>query len=407
VGGAVPPTGDGRLGDNAAVGTGSFSVIVLGVGTMGAATCMELARRGVRVIGFDRSSVPNQGASHHGGSRIVRECYFEHPDYVPLLVRAMERWEELERAARAMHLLHAGPILHRSGVLYLGPSGSDVVERSFASGAAHGIPCERLTAREARARYPQFGVPDGWSALLEPRGGFVRPERAVAASAAIARMHGAEIREHEQAVSWEETASCVRVRTDRGEYEADSLVIAAGAWTPALAASLGVRLEPQRVVLGWFAPRAPAAACDASRMPAFYVDRPGAPGFYGIPAAQDQGAPGGVKVAFHAGTPCDPDAPRAPARGEELAALARATREFAPAAAGRALAAATCLYTMSPDGHFVVDRMPGCRRAWVACGFSGHGFKFMPVIGEALADLATQGITELPIGFLSAARLPA
>jgi sarcosine oxidase len=111
-----------------------------------------------------------------------------------------------------------------------------------------------------------------------------------------------------------------------------------------------------------------------------------------------------VKVAFHHGTPCDPDAPRAPATGDELAALARATAQFAPAAAGRVLAHATCLYTMSPDGHFVVDRMPGCARTWVACGFSGHGFKFMPVIGEALADLATGGTTSLPIGFLAATR---
>jgi sarcosine oxidase len=110
-------------------------------------------------------------------------------------------------------------------------------------------------------------------------------------------------------------------------------------------------------------------------------------------------------VAFHAAVPCDPDALRAPATGAELAALARATAEFVPAAAGRAVAAATCLYTMSPDGHFVIDRMPGCTRAWVACGFSGHGFKFMPVVGEALADLAVDGRTALPVGFLGLARL--
>ena len=379
-------------------------VLILGCGTMGAATCLELARRGVRVTAIDRAGVPNQRSSHHGGSRIVRECYFEHPDYVPLLVRARERWADLERSARAMHLLGAGPLLHRCGALYLGPAGSEVVERSHASGLAHGIACERLGPRDVRRRFPQFRVPDGWSALLEPGAGFARPERAIAAAAALARMHGAEIREHEQALGWEETAGGVRVRTDRGELEGDALVIAAGAWTPGIAAALGVRLEPRRVVLGWFAPRAPAA-CDAARMPAFYVDRPGAPGFYGIPTAPDQGSPAGVKVAFHAGTPCDPDAPREPARGDELAALARATAEFAPAAAGRALSAATCLYTMSADGHFVVDRMPGCSRTWVACGFSGHGFKFMPVIGEALADLATAGNTDLPVGFLSAARL--
>ena len=383
----------------------AFHTIVLGTGTMGAAACLELARRGVRVLGLDRSSVPNPHASHHGGSRIVRECYFEHPDYVPLLLRATERWNEVERSARAMHLLNAGPLVHRSGVLYAGPAGSEVVERSFATGQAHGIPCERLSGRELRARWPQLSVPDDWVALHEPRGGFVRPERAVAAAAALARMHGAEIHEHEEALGWDETSSGVRVRTDRGQYHAESLVIAPGAWTPKLAAQLGVPLEPQRVTIGWFAPRAgQASACDASRLPAFYVDRPGAPGFYGIPTAPDQGSPSGVKVAFHAGTPCDPDAPRVPPSRDEAAALARAVHAFAPAAAGRATAFATCLYTMSPDGHFVVDRMPGCARTWVACGFSGHGFKFMPVVGEALADLAVQGSTALPVGFLGTAR---
>ena len=374
-------------------------VIVLGAGTMGAATCMELARRGVRVLGIDRSSVPNSNASHHGGSRIIRECYFEHPDYVPLLLRATERWGDFERTARALHLLHAGPIVHRVGVLYVGAEGSEVVGRSYESGVAHGVPCERLDAREVAARFPQFRLPTGWSALHEPRSGFVRPERAVSAAVAIARMHGAEIHEHEEAIEWSETASGVRVRTDRGMYEADSLVITAGAWTPKLAATLGVRLEPQRAVIGWFAPR-DAAMCDSSRMPVWYIDRPGQPGVYGIPTAPDQGQPIGVKVAFHGGTPCDPDAPRVPATGAELAALARATSEFVPAAAGRAVAAATCLYTMSPDGHFVIDRMPGCARTWIACGFSGHGFKFMPVVGEVMADFATQGKTRLPIGFL-------
>jgi sarcosine oxidase len=383
----------------------AFHTIVLGVGTMGAAACLELARRGVRVLGLDRSSVPNQRASHHGGSRIVRECYFEHPDYVPLLLRATERWGEWERSARAMHLLHAGPLVHRSGVLYAGPAGSDVVERSFATGQAHGIPCERLSGRELRARWPQLRVPDDWAALHEPRGGFVRPERAVAAAAALARMHGAEIHEHEEVLGWDETATGVRVRTDRGQYEAESLVITPGAWAPKLAAQLGVPLEPQRVTVGWFAPRAgQEAACDAARLPAFYVDRPSAPGFYGIPASPDQGSPFGVKVAFHAGTPCDPDAPRLPPTRDEAAALARAVHAFAPAAAGRATAFATCLYTMSPDGHFAIDRMPGCARTWVACGFSGHGFKFMPAVGEALADLATQGATALPVGFLGIAR---
>jgi sarcosine oxidase len=384
--------------------SGARSVLVLGTGTMGAAACMHLAARGARVTGIDRFAAPHPHGSHHGGSRIVRECYFEHPDYVPLLLCARDGWTALEHDARACGAEALLPVVHRPGVLYLGAAGSEVVERSLASGRANGIACERLDARAVRARYPQFEVPDGWCALLELGAGFARPERAVEVALRVARARGAEIREHERAIAWEETAHGVCVRTDLGIHEADALIITAGAWTPALAAQLGIPLVPQRVPIAWLAPR-DTAACTAPRMPVWYVDRPGEPGLYGVPLAADQGEPAGVKVAFHAGTPCDPDAPRTPPTHDELDALRAAVARAVPCAAGAPLAGSTCLYTMSPDGHFVVDRMPGCARTWVACGFSGHGFKFMPAIGEALADLALDGRTLLPVGFLGVGRL--
>jgi sarcosine oxidase len=281
----------------------------------------------------------------------------------------------------------------------MGHAGSDVVERSAASGEANGIACERLGPRDVRDRFPQFEVSGDWRALFEPGAGFVRPERAVAAAIALARGLGAEIRTGERVLEWSEIPGGVRVRTDRATLDADALVIAAGAWTPTLAAQLGVPLVPQRVVIAWLTPRDPAAYA-APHMPVWYVDRPDAPGLYGIPTAADQGDPCGMKVAFHAGTPCDPDAPRMPPTDAELRALADATADFVPAAAGPVASSATCLYTMSPDGNFIVDRMPGATRTWIACGFSGHGFKFMPVMGEALADLATAGSTRLPVDFL-------
>lgn len=391
--------------DNGDVMPGARSAIVLGTGTMGAAACMHLAARGVRVTGIERFAAPHAHGSHHGGSRIVRECYFEHPDYVPLLLCARDGWSALEHDAAACGAGALLPLVHRPGALYLGPRGSEVVERSLASGEASGIACERLDAHALRARYPQFRVPGDWCALLEPGAGFARPERAVDAALRVARARGAEIREHERALGWEETARGVRVRTDRGMHEADALVITAGAWTPALAAQLGIPLEPQRVVIAWLTP-GDAPACTSPRMPVWYLDRPGEPGLYGVPVAPDQGEPAGMKVAFHAGTPCDPDAPRTPPTPGELDALRTAVERLLPCAAPCApVAGSTCLYTMSPDGHFVVDRMPGCERTWVACGFSGHGFKFMPAIGEALADLAVDGRTRLPVGFLGAGRL--
>ena len=376
-----------------------FSVAVIGCGTMGAAACMHLAQRGVRVLGLDAHPVPHPHGSHHGGSRIIRDCYFEHPDYVPLLLRCRALWDALERESGIR-------CVHRPGVLYLGPPGSAVVERSADSGAAHGIPAHRWTMRDVAAHFPQFRAPDDWVALFEPGAGFVRPERAVEAFLRVARAHGAAIHESEPVLGWDETAHGVRVRTARATYEADALVITAGAWTPKLAAQLGVPLQPLRIPIAWLAPRDPAA-CESPRMPVWYVDRPhGAPGVYGIPTAPDQGTPVGVKVALHgAGTPCDPSAPRPPATPDELDAIRAATEPFVPCAAGAPIAGSTCLYTMSPDEHFVVDRMPGCARTWVACGFSGHGFKFAPVLGQALADLATEGRTPLPVGFLGLQRL--
>jgi sarcosine oxidase len=375
----------------------TFDVIVVGVGTMGAATCLDLARRGKRVLGLERHRLGHDLGSSHGGSRIIRDCYFEAPDYVPLLVACREGWERLERESGQR-------IVHRCGVLYLGTQDSDVIRESARSGARFGVPFEQLDDAALRARFPQFRTPDGWQALWEPGAGFARPERAVRAAADVAMRQGATILEEIRVHDWQETGGGVSVRTERGVFEAGALVLAAGAWTSKLAGTLGVPMVPLRVPIAWLQPR-DERACRMPAMPVWYVDRPGQSGLYGVPIAADQGSPHGVKVAMHGdGQAIDVDDPRRSATATELEAIRVATDSFLPCAAGGVLAGSTCLYTMSPDGHFVVDRMPGCSRVFVACGFSGHGFKFMPVMGAVLADLATAGSTRLPTGFLGVGR---
>lgn len=365
---------------------------------MGASTCLELARRGLRVLGLERFRPGHGLGSHHGGSRIVRECYFEHPDYVPLLLECREAWQRLERDSGER-------IVHRPGVFYAGAPDSEVIERSFSSGRQFDVPFELWSASEAMRRYPQFTLPSDWRVLFEPGSGFARPERAVIAAVRLARELGARVHENEPVLDWCETASGVRVRTERGVYEAGALVLSPGAWAPKIALALGIEMQPLRVPIAWLEPH-DAEACAEPRLPVWYIDRPGLPGVYGVPTASDQGEPGGVKVAVHGdGKVIDPDQPRQPPTPGELEAIRAATEVFLPVAAGRVLAGATCLYTMSPDQHFVVDRMPGCRQVFVACGFSGHGFKFMPVLGRALADLAQHGSTALPITFLGTRRL--
>lgn len=262
-----------------------FDAIVVGVGTMGAATCLELARRGRRVLAIERFEIGHAFGSSHGGSRIVRDCYFEATEYVPLLLECREGWERLESESGQR-------IVHRCGVLYMGTIGSAVVERSFESGRAHGVACERWSAPEAMRRFPQFRLAKDWEALFEPRAGFARPERAVHAAVRMARLLGARVQENERVVDWSESGSGVRVRTDRGDYEADSLVLAPGAWTAKLAGALGVSMQAWRVPIAWLAPR-DEQACAEPRLPVWYADRPGKSGLYGVPTAMDQGTPSG------------------------------------------------------------------------------------------------------------------
>lgn len=364
---------------------------------MGAAACLELARRGKRVLGLERHRLGHDLGSSHGGSRIVRDCYFEAPEYVPLLLACREGWERLERESGQR-------LVHRCGVLYLGDENSEVIRESARSGAAFGVPFERLDAAGVRARFPQFRVGGDWHGLFEPGAGFARPERAVRAASEMAARAGATMREGVRVLGWQEVSGGVRVQTDQGVFEAGSLVLTAGAWTARVATDLGMSMVPWRIPIAWLRPR-DEAACRMPTMPVWYVDRPGRSGLYGVPIADDQGSPQGVKVAMHGdGREIDPDAPREAASPAELEAIRAATEPFLPCAAGGVEAGSTCLYTMSPDAHFVVDRMPGRQRVFVACGFSGHGFKFMPVMGRALADLAIDGGTSLPIGFLSAGR---
>lgn len=374
-----------------------YDVIVLGAGAMGAAAAFHLASRGASVLVLEQFLRGHARGSSHGGSRVVRRAYFEHPDYVPLLRVAMDDWEDLQSRTGAR-------LLHRCGVLYGGDPDGRVIRGSAESAGRHGIPFELLDADEAMRRWPQFRLPPGMAALWEPEAGFVRPEASVCAFLRLAEGHGAVVQEGERVESFEEAGRTIHLETDAQRYECERLVVAAGAWTGALCQVLGVPLRPTRQVMGWVEPEGPEAqsASHESRLPVWLLEDGPAGPLYGIPTADGQGEPGGVKVAHHLPGPMiDPDAGAAPPSPREREVLQRDVARMVPGIAGPVRHATTCIYTMSPDEHFVLDRLPGHRRTFVAAGFSGHGFKFAPVIGRALADLALEAETELPIGFLS------
>jgi len=371
-----------------------YDAIVIGVGTMGAATCAELARRGGRVLGIDRFAPPHGQGSHHGSTRLFRKAYFEHPDYVPLLQRAGELWERA-------NVTSGESIFVRTGGVFGGPPGGAVVRGTLDAARMHDLPVERLTRGQLVARFPQLRVPEGCDALFDHDAAVVRCEAAVAHFVREARAAGAEIHVGEPVIDWEERAREVVVRTERAEFSGRSLIVTCGAWASRLLPALGIPLVVTRQVLGWLAPDDPSAFVP-DRFPVWGFECDDGSMHYGAPLMPGES---GVKVALHArGSMTEPD------RVDRLVSDAD-TREVIDGGArclvgvaSRLVDSRICLYTNSPDSNFIVGRLPGAERVFIACGFSGHGFKFAPVIGEVLADLATSGITRHPIAFLSPER---
>jgi len=375
-----------------------FDVIVVGVGTMGAATCYHLAKREHSVLGLEQFDIPHQSGSHHGHSRMIRQSYFEHPNYVPLLRRAYDLWEELE--------IESGlDIIHLTGGLYLGPPEATILGGSKLAAERHDLPHERLDRAALTKRFPTFQLPDHFEGFYEERAGYVVPERAMEAHATLARRNGAVLNEREGLVEWKSEGEGIRVRTNRGEYAADRLVLTTGAWTSQILDSLAIKLVTTRQLLAWFRPK-DALPFEKGRFPCWFIETDSPYGHYGFPIQEEQA---GVKIALHRpGKPIDPNelpAAEAAPNGEELASLRETLEQFLPEAIGPLLATRHCLYTNSPDGHFIIDHHPEYPAVILACGFSGHGFKFATVMGEVIADLTSFGKTNHPIDFLRMNRL--
>ncbi len=311
-----------------------------------------------------------------------------------LLERAYAGWRGLEADA-------GEALLHTVGTVYIGRPDSALVDGSRRSAAAHGLALEALTGDELARRFPPFCCPDGYQALFEPDAGFVLCERAIRAQVARALDHGATIAVGQRLVSWRATGDGVEVTTDTALHHAGGLVLTVGSWSGGVLKDLGVPLEVTRQPLFWVQPG--GHDFDLGRCPCWAVQRPDRAGlFYGFPALPGSLAAGvGVKVAHHApGEPADPDAPRGEVRPGELRAVLSALVPFLRGLGNTPTGTHVCLYTNSADGHFIVDRHPHHDRVAFGCGFTGHGFKFAPAIGEALADLVMEGKSALPVDFL-------
>jgi sarcosine oxidase len=389
----------------------SFDVIVLGLGAMGSAAAYHLAARGVRVLGIEQFTSPHDRGSSHGGSRMIRQAYFESADYIPLVLRAYELWGKLEAdipgpQVRGTWGTQRGRLLHITGGLTLGRETGDMVRRTVAAAGQHGIPLEVLDGAEVRRRFPTIAPLADDVGVLEPNAGYLLPEECIGAHLRLAAGAGAELRFEEKVAAWTASESGVEVRTSRGTYSAGHVVIAAGPWAhEALADVLPLRVTRQ--VMAWIAPTCGVADFVPERFPVWLAEDPegGAPA-YGFPAVD--GEAGGVKAAIHGSEEvCTPETVDRAIHAADVKRIVRKVRVRMPVLDGEVLRAKTCLYTMTPDEHFVIGAHPGIANCTVACGFSGHGFKFAPVVGEVLADLATVGVTELPIGIFDPGRFGA
>jgi sarcosine oxidase len=365
----------------------TYRTIVLGLGAMGSAAAAAIARRGVAVLGVEQFAPLHDRGSSHGDSRIVRMAYFEHPDYVPLLRLAYKGWEGLERSAGRQ-------LIQWTGALMLGRSDSAVVAGTLASATTWQLAHEVLDRAAMAARYPQFRLAAGEVAVHERDAGVVDPEAAVAALHASARADGAELRFESPVTGWDVGGDQVTVRVGGEEVSADHLVVAAGPWAAKLFGPAAA-LNPVRTVTYHIAAAGDRALFAPDRFPAFVWELGPGDALYGL-ADVGSGAP---KVGFHhRHRPTDPDAVDREVAPEEIAAMRAVLDERLPALHADCLATSVCMYTMTPDEHFMIGHLPDSGgRVSVAAGFSGHGFKFAPVVGEILADLALDGGTDLPI----------
>ena len=379
----------------------NFDAIVLGVGSMGSSTCYYLASRGYRVLGLEQFDIPHDHGSHAGQSRIIRKAYFEHPDYVPLLERAYENWKEIEGNTDSQ-------IYFPTGLLYAGKPEEVLIKGVRESAEKYKLNVESLSKSDTKHRFPQFQIPEGYEVLFEPDAGFVTPERAILLFAEQAIRKGAQIHTKEKTASWKKEGDLITVITDKSTYTCKKLIITAGAWAGSVIPGFSSQLKVTRQVIAWVNPKE-RKPFELGQFPCWMIDDHTQEGmYYGFPVlpVAKFGAPIGLKVALHhPGLVSNPDAVNRIPSKEDENHLVEALDKYLPQGYETTHVLKTCLYTNTPDENFILDFLPGYdQQVVIAAGFSGHGFKFVSVVGEIMADLSMKGKTHLPIDFLNAKR---
>jgi sarcosine oxidase len=360
----------------------NYDAVVIGLGAMGSATLFHLARRGLRVLGLEQYGSGHELGSSHGDSRIIRETYFEHPLYVPLVQRAHELWRELET-------LSGKSLMRITGGLMIGPPDGMVVAGTLRSAREHNLPHQVFTAAQVHQRFPAFELAPELVAVLDPRAGYLDPDACNAAHLEGARGAGAEARFNEPVFEWIAGGDGVTVRTRADTYNANRLVITAGGWTPRLEPDLRLPLEVERQSVFWFEPDETTESYQSERFPIYAYEYKHGHICYGFPRL-----PRGVKASImHSGKiESAPENVERTVKADEVRPLRDALLPVLPHLAEAPVRdSGVCLFTNTPDHDFIIDFHPRYPQVLISSPCSGHGFKFASAIGELQADLLTSG----------------
>lgn len=372
-----------------------YDVLVVGLGAMGSAALYHLAHRGCRVVGVDAFRPPHTLGSTHGRTRIIREAYYEHPSYVPLVKRAYENWSALEKSTGTV-------LYHQTGGLMMGAPDSRLIRGTLESATMHGLAVEDLTADQVMRRFPAFHTPDGMIGVFEQRAGVLFPEACVRAHLDGARVSGADIRMDTRVLHVFQKPGSISAVTHDGTIAARRVVVAAGPWTGVLLEQLGVSvpLVVERQTMHWFDSTPYARTLAPAEFPVALIEHAPDRFFYVMPDLGD-----GVKAAIHhEGAMTSPDGVDRDVAAPDTDPVERLVEQFVPAAERVARESAVCLYTDTPDNDFVVDTVAGMPNVVVVSACSGHGFKFASALGEIAAQLALEQVPSVDISHFAAGR---
>lgn len=369
-----------------------FDTIVIGLGAMGSSTAYYLSQKGKKVLGLEQYSCAHSLGSSHGETRLIRQAYFEHPDYVPLLKESYTLWSDLEKKSKK-------ELLHQTGVVIFGDPQKSLVLRGVRESANQfQIPLQEWSSAQAMRKHPGLIIPDHFQGLFESTGGYLEVEKCVQTFCEEAQKNGAKLCFEEPLLKFEKTSQGFKFTTSKGSYFSEKCVFTCGAWTAKWVPESQKHLRVHRAPLFWFS--APETFKKERGVPCFAFDLEEG-FFYGFTAKE-----GLLKVALHQplGEVLDPSSEKREVKKEEGDRVRDFVGTYLKEVVPEAKKSELCFYTMSSDQHFILDELHGFPGAFWAGGFSGHGFKFSSLIGKALSEWVVSGQTSYSMDFLSLER---